>query len=139
MKLTASPDGEELVASGTLFASFALPPELDRLTDLVDVRKIWPDTLVFDGPPPPIIKPPPSNISFTIGGHAPPLPDPLPERAFARIRAPDWLAAQTLPPEGGSGDGDRRVTAQIVEAPLEVLPGREEEFAEFVKKVHICF
>ncbi|KAF9520581.1 hypothetical protein BS47DRAFT_644293 [Hydnum rufescens UP504] len=140
MKLTASPSGEELVASGTLFASFALPPEVDRLTKLVDVTKIWPDTLVFDGPPPPVVIPsPPSNFSFTRGGDAPPLPDPLPERAFARIRAPDWLMAQTLPPEGGNGGGknaeERRVTARIVEAPLEVLPGREEEFTHFVKKI----
>jgi hypothetical protein len=134
MKLTVSPSGEELVASGTLFASFALPPEIDRLTNLVDVRKIWPDTLVFDGPPPPIILPPPSNISSTNGHDAPPLPNPLPERAFARIRAPDWLVAQTLPPGDKTGD-ERRVTAKIVEAPLEVLPGRDDEFARFVKKV----
>lgn len=136
MHLGSSPT-DELTASGTLVASFGLPRELSGLTSLLDIRRLWPDTLVFDG------LPPPANISGMGGPDAatrpaPPLPDPLPEGAFARILPLDWLDASMLP-DNGDEDGVkvRWVTAPIVDVPLEILPGKEAEFQKFVRKVSV--
>jgi len=67
---------------------------------------------------------------------APPLPDPLPERAFARIRPDEWLDSLSevdeIPGEEGSV---YTVTADLVDVPLQVLPGREKAFSNFVGKV----
>ena len=84
----------------------------------------------------------------------PPLPDPVPERAFARIRPDSWLAAQTTPdsssPDDGEEDGwviisvdgggegsgwSATVTSKVRDVPLQVLPGRETQFRNFVSKV----
>jgi hypothetical protein len=138
MRLGSSPTGDELTASGTLIASFGLPRELSGLTPLLDIRRLWPDTLVFDG------LPPPANVSEMKGEDTatrpvPPLPDPLPEGAFARILPLDWLEANMLPDNGDEEDGVRVrwVTAQIVDVPLEILPGKEAEFQKFVRKVSV--
>jgi len=137
MRLGSSPN-DELTASGTLFASFGLPRELSGLTPFLDIRRLWPDTLVFDGLPPPAHV---SGIRSQAGATRPlpPLPDPLPEGAFARILPRDWLDASMLPDNGDEDDGVRVrwVTAQIIDVPLEILPGREEEFQVFVRKVSI--
>jgi hypothetical protein len=159
MKLGASPSGEELTASGTLEASFVLPNELSGLAPKLDVRKIWPDALIFDGPPPftgadsreEIQNPSLSRLSeeCSIGFRSPrappPLPSPLPPRAFARIRPTDWLESHMLPDSNHTHDfvGDdavtetkpRWVTAKIQDAPVEVLPGREAQFQAFLTKV----
>ena len=83
----------------------------------------------------------------------PPLPDPVPERAFARIRPHTWLPACTtpdVPPDDGEEDGwviinvgggeeetgwSATVTSKVHDVPLEVLPGREVQFRNFVSKV----
>ena len=83
----------------------------------------------------------------------PPLPDPVPERAFARIRPDAWLAALTTPdtpPSDGEEDGwiilnvdggeeepgwSATVTSKVHDVPLQVLPGREAQFRSFVSKV----
>lgn len=135
MRLGSSPT-DELTASGTLIASFGLPRELSGLTPFLDIRKLWPDTLVFDGLPPPARA---SRINSQ-GNRirpAPPLPDPLPEGAFARILPINWLSSSMLPDNGDEDDGVpvRWVTAEIVDVPLKVLPGREAEFQAFVRKV----
>ncbi|KAF8183037.1 hypothetical protein K438DRAFT_1839507 [Mycena galopus ATCC 62051] len=69
-----------------------------------------------------------------------PFPDPLPPGAFGHIRPDDWLISQSGPVPSDPGDGDESgaafaVTAKIVDAPLEVLPGRQKEFRKFVSKV----
>ena len=66
-----------------------------------------------------------------------PLPDPLPERAFARIRPDDWLDADSTPLDADDGQGasEYTVTARVENIPLEVLPGREIVFQRFVAKV----
>jgi len=134
MRLGSSPN-DELTASGTLFASFGLPRELSGLTPFLDIRKLWPDTLVFDGLPPPHV----SGIRSQAGATRPlpPLPDPLPEGAFARIIPRDWLDASMLPDNGDEEDGVRVrwVTAQIIDVPLDILPGRDAEFQAFVDKI----
>jgi hypothetical protein len=82
----------------------------------------------------------------------PPLPDPLPERAFARLRPDTWLAARTTPdtPDEREEDGwiifntdggedesgwSATVTSEVHDVPLQVLPGREAQFRNFVSKV----
>jgi hypothetical protein len=68
----------------------------------------------------------------------PPLPEPLPERAFGRIRPTDWLNAISVPLDSDDGEGSAvAVSAKIVDVPLDVLPGREREFSDFVGKVRI--
>ena len=83
----------------------------------------------------------------------PPLPDPIPERAFARIRPDAWLAARTIPdtsPDNGEEDGwiiinvaggeeengwSATVTSEVHDVPLQILPGREALFRSFISKV----
>ncbi|KAH9944882.1 hypothetical protein B0H21DRAFT_744960 [Amylocystis lapponica] len=131
--------GNTMLASGTIFAHVVLPKGIEVA---VDVTCVFPDVLVFDGPvPEPAGTALPASIGFsallTQGDPPnPPLPDPLPDRAFAHIRPDDWLPAESEPCEGAPGDGSAvEVTAKIVDVPLQVLPGREREFSNFVTKV----
>lgn len=83
-----------------------------------------------------------------------PLPTPLPPRAFARITPKTWLNATsslTKPGERAeAGDEDEKaeeegneddngksiyVTAEAVDVPLQVLPGRQADLRRFVTKV----
>jgi len=106
-------------------------------------------------PLPPV---PPINFPSHHGGdddetEPPPLPDPIPEHAFARIRPDTWLAAETTPDtspddvredgwiainvNGGEEDSgwSATVTSIVHDVPLQVLPGREAQFRNFVSKV----
>jgi hypothetical protein len=94
--------------------------------DLV-VSRVLPDVLVFDGEVPDSSQSPPAPPS---------LPDPLPERAFGHIRPKDWLKSLSARDKSEEGEGAAyAVTAKIVDVPLEVLPGRQKEFSNFVSKV----
>ena len=109
--------------------------------------RVFPDVLVYDGEVPESRASPTQAPQFKVLNYPlndgdrdvppqPPLPDPLPERAFAHIRPEDWLPALSEPGESGPGEGTVvNVSADIVEVPLEVLPGREREFSNFVSKV----
>lgn len=152
--------GESVLASGIVYAHIVLPAGIEVG---LDARDIWPDVLVFDGEVPDdddddigFISNKPTRTSFEEKDSAKvpkePLPSPLPPRAFARIRPDDWLPAQSarLPPKrkGGSGDPDHpddeegeetgaeyEVSAQVVDVPLEVLPGRDALLRNFIGKV----
>ncbi len=144
-------NGEVVFASGTIYARVVLPLGI-RLN--MDVERIWPDVLVFDGKVPGEADtmmlteslPPMAYTSVHKGKGGdiprPPLPDPLPEGAFARIRPGDWLLADSIalpiPSENGStddGTSEYIVTADIEDVPLEVLPGRQKLMSSFVAKV----
>jgi len=121
--------GTTLLASGTIVARIVLPIGVNVA---LEVSKVLPDVLVFDGEVPEdvpyfrmILKPEPA-----------PLPDPLPERAFGRIRPDGWVNASSVlaAPEKGEGKA-YVVTARVVDVLLEVLPGRQREFGSFVRKV----
>lgn len=126
------PKGTTFYASGTVYAKAVLPPGL-KVT--LDVDRILPDVLVFDGEVP---EPAPQPIEFLWpwSPPTPPLPQPIPERAFARIRPNQWLySLSKLDPEESDGCDVYTVTAKIVNAPLQVLPGRESVMSGFVQKV----
>ncbi|TFK28291.1 hypothetical protein FA15DRAFT_665510 [Coprinopsis marcescibilis] len=136
MKLKTKGGSGGFLASGKVVVNLVLPKGMKIG---LDVKKVLPDVLVFDGEVPigqendteslwgRTKQPPPTQ----------PLPDPLPEKAFGRIRPEDWLEAVSEPddeqdPEDGSA---YRIEAKVVDVPLEVLPGRQKEFSNFVSKV----
>ncbi|EGO01207.1 hypothetical protein SERLA73DRAFT_159693 [Serpula lacrymans var. lacrymans S7.3] len=129
------PDGASggFLASGTVYARIVLPKGMNLS---LDVNRVFPDVLVFDGEVPQL---PPLPLSNTHGeGDVPnpPLPNPLPERAFAHIRPDDWLFSTSVPDPTRDDEGAAfAVTANLVDIPMEVLPGRQKEFSNFVSKV----
>jgi hypothetical protein len=125
------PFGTSFTASGTIYARVVLP---QGMKINLNVSRLLPDVLVFDGEVP-ILSLDGKDDEGDIPP-APPLPDPLPERAFARIRPGDWLVSSSQPgePEGDEGSV-YIVTADIVDVPLQVLPGRQKVFRSFVSKV----
>jgi hypothetical protein len=130
--------GGPFLASGTVFVRVVLPKGMNIG---LDVNRVLPDLLIFDGEvplPPDISRPPPS---WERGTETPPLPDPIPDHAFAHIRPQDWLDALSEPDnDNDDDDGEDEgsayaVCAKLVDVPLEVLPGRQKEFSDFVRKV----
>ncbi|KAL0945857.1 hypothetical protein HGRIS_012142 [Hohenbuehelia grisea] len=123
------PVGKSFLASGTVFAHIVLPKGTN--IDL-DVKRVLPDVLVFDGEVP-------DDVGIPTRGAAPPapdLPDPLPAKAFGHIRPDDWLDAESKPVDSEDGEGAAfAVSANIVDVPIKVLPGRQKEFSNFVGKV----
>ncbi|KAL4071758.1 hypothetical protein V8B97DRAFT_2084205 [Scleroderma yunnanense] len=117
------PEGTIFVASGQVFARLVLPKGMNFT---MDVNKVFPDLLVFDGE-----VPDPTNVS-TIHD---PFPDPLPPRAFGHICPEEWLNATSTYDGSEEGGSAFLVTASIVDVPIEMLPGREKEFSNFVSKV----
>ncbi|KZW02787.1 hypothetical protein EXIGLDRAFT_759502 [Exidia glandulosa HHB12029] len=63
-----------------------------------------------------------------------PLPDPLPDAAFARIRTSEWLAAIASTEEDEDGRKTTIVQAHFEDVPVTVLPGREGRMRSFVSK-----
>ncbi|KIO21306.1 hypothetical protein M407DRAFT_29081 [Tulasnella calospora MUT 4182] len=143
--------GEDLLAAGIIRAYLELPPGLESLT--LDVDRILPDVLVYDGPAPPrqgssefaslwqggsvdasIVA---TNDSGRVPFPAPPLPDPLPPKAFARIRPLHWLDAVNLPAPDPSDPNKTvlMVRAEMEDVPLDILPGRDAVFQQFVQKI----
>ncbi|KAI0819367.1 hypothetical protein BC628DRAFT_1476289 [Trametes gibbosa] len=126
------PFGTTMVASGTVHALVVLPRGINVG---VNASRVFPDVLVFDGPVPS----PDGNDTSGGEGNSPPtqpMPDPLPPHAFAHIIPEDWLPAECIAVEAPEGSGSTvAVSAHIIDVPLEVLPGREREFSNFVSKV----
>ncbi|KAI0685437.1 hypothetical protein C8T65DRAFT_592279 [Cerioporus squamosus] len=124
------PVGTGMVASGVVHALVVLPRGINVG---VNASRVFPDVLVYDGPVP---SPTEENATSLDPPPTQPLPDPLPPRAFAHILPEDWLPADCHPVNGPAGSGSTvAVSAEIVDVPLEVLPGREREFSDFVSKV----
>ncbi|KAL0576274.1 hypothetical protein V5O48_005718 [Marasmius crinis-equi] len=123
--------GNTFTASGTVFARVVLPKGMNIE---LDVKRVLPDVLVFDGEVPDSV-----HIGTSMFDDPPPrrpLPDPIPEKAFGHIRPDDWLVSSCEATEPKAGEGaEFTVTAKIVDVPLEVLPGRHTEFSDFVSKV----
>jgi hypothetical protein len=142
--MKVKPLGSKLFASGVIFARIVLPKGMDLG---LQVNRVLPDVLVFDGEVPPETKLPhpmyPGTRNNDTGSTPPrpPLPDPLPSKAFGHIRPSDWIDALSVPehlPHNGEEEENGAafaVSARIVDVPLEVLPGRQKEFSNFVSKV----
>lgn len=133
MKIRTDAAGS-MLASGTVYALVVLPKGF-RVG--LNVTRVLPDVLVFDGEVPPEEDIPAfSNDHSPSTPPPPPLPDPLPARAFGHIRPEDWLSSTSVAIETSPGEGTGvEVLADIVDVPVEVLPGRDREFRNFVGKV----
>jgi len=131
-----------MLASGTVFANIVLPKGMDML---LQVGAVYPQLLVYDGLVPDDESARTKDLLEGVddddddGGDLPdrmPLPDPLPSNAFAYIRPEQWLDSISVPLGHQDGEGSVfAVSAKIVDLPLEVLPGRQREFSNFVGKV----
>ncbi|KAJ6625124.1 hypothetical protein B0H10DRAFT_2003797 [Mycena sp. CBHHK59/15] len=129
--MSIKPRGGGFVASGTVYARVVLPPGMQVG---LHVGRVLPDVLVFDGEVPESAEYIPVRVTGPPA--SPPLPDPLPERAFGHIRPDEWLASLSGPVPSEDGEGAAfAITAKIVDVPLEMLPGRQKEFSNFVSKV----
>ena len=130
------PTGSVFVASGIVEARVVLPPGINLG---LDVFRVFPDVLIFDGEVPATATTHPNHKSHN--DSAPPempLPDPLPERAFGHIKPDDWLPSISTPVDPEDDEGVVYiVTAKVVDVPVEVLPGRQKEFSNFVGKVGV--
>lgn len=142
------PVGTLFVASGIVLGRVVLPAGMNIA---LDVLYVLPDVLVFDGEVPPAPEPGYLHAADGWGGgrgrrgeapelpDEPPLPDPVPDRAFAHIRPDAWLPAVSVPAEPEDGTGAvYAISARVVDVPLQVLPGRQKEFSNFVGKVCFC-
>jgi hypothetical protein len=146
-----NPFGSIFLASGIVEGKVVLPKGINIG---VEVSNIFPDVLIFDGEVPsddallelgPTTHKHHKNDSDT---HLPPtppeppLPSPLPSHAFARVRPDDWLPALSAridPPEDDNAGAAYVISAKVVDVPLEVLPGRQKEFSNFMTKVPCLF
>ena len=143
------PSGTTILANGIVHARLALPEGMDVT---ISPSRVLPDTLIFDGQPDSTSMFPPPQLLLNAHRDDPddggdddvpppaPLPNPLPPRAFARVRPSGWLAALSAPTAprrdwGEHGSTTLLVSAPFTNVPLEVLPGREREFRNFVAKV----
>ena len=125
-----------MLASGTVFANIVLPKGMDIA---LQVDAVFPQLLVYDG-----LVPDDESVRAEVllaeddddlPGRMP-LPDPLPANAFAHVRPGQWLDSLSVPLGHQDGEGSVfAVSAKIVDIPLEVLPGRQREFSNFVGKV----
>lgn len=126
-----------MLASGIVFANIVLPRGMDVS---LQVNAVYPQLLVYDGPVPdgePVGTEALPSENEDDGLPDPvPLPNPLPSNAFAHIRPEEWLGSISVPLEHGGEEGSiLAISAKIVDVPLEVLPGRQREFSNFVGKV----
>jgi hypothetical protein len=129
------PSGTAFLATGVIQAYVVLPK---GISIGMTVYKVLPEVIIFDGEVP---------SSIIIGRNSDdtddlppkmPLPDPLPERAFGHIRPKDWLPSVSEPIELEEEEGSAYIiSARVVDVPLEVLPGRQKQFTNFIGKV--CF
>ena len=129
------PSGTILLASGVVQVNIVLPK---GVTIGMNVSRVLPEVVVFDGEVPSSIIIRRNSDDTDDLPPKMPLPDPLPENAFGHIRPKDWLPSVSEPIELQGEEGlAYTISARVVDVPLEVLPGREEQFSNFVGKV--CF
>ena len=126
--MKVKPYGTDLLASGEVFGLIVLPKGVNFQ---MDVKRIMADILVFDGD-----VDEESLSSLGALGNIPSRPsEPYPPGAFGHIQPEDWLDAQSVY-DGADEEGSIfSVSALIVDVPIQVLPGREKEFSNFVSKV----
>ncbi|KAF4613194.1 hypothetical protein D9613_010881 [Agrocybe pediades] len=160
MKIKPTGTGAFL-ASGTVLAKLILPKGINVG---LQVRDVLPDLLIYDGELPPASAAFSHSMTMTSSLHTlpgwhwhkkhrhgdededdrpdlppdMPIPDPLPEHAFGHLRPDDWVPALSLreDTDGGAAHGAvYAISAKVIDVPLEVLPGRQKEFSNFVGKV----
>ncbi|PPQ93049.1 hypothetical protein CVT25_011925 [Psilocybe cyanescens] len=127
------PTGSIFLASGIVEGRLVLPVGINIG---LDVFRVFPDLIIFDGEVPPSINWHKRHRNNTDLPPEIPLPDPLPQRAFGHIRPDDWLASVSAPVASRPSEGKSyAISAKVVDVPVQVLPGRQKEFSNFVGKV----
>uniref|UniRef100_A0A8H7XTY0 Uncharacterized protein n=1 Tax=Psilocybe cubensis TaxID=181762 RepID=A0A8H7XTY0_PSICU len=127
------PTGSQFLASGVVEGRLVLPT---GITVGLEVFHVLPDLIIFDGEVPPSIDWHKKHSSAPDLPPEVPLPDPLPEKAFGHIRPDDWLVSVSVPVVPRPGEGKSyAISAKVVDVPVQVLPGRQKEFSNFVGKV----
>ncbi|KAH7882984.1 hypothetical protein F5I97DRAFT_1930589 [Phlebopus sp. FC_14] len=126
MKIKPASAGSGFLASGEVFARLVLPKGMNFM---MDVKRVFPDVLIFDGEVPDI------STLLTTCGNVHHVTNPLPDGAFGRIQPDDWLDATSVYDGSDDGGSTFSVTSWIVDVAVEVLPGRQKEFSNFVSKV----
>lgn len=138
--------------SGTILGELSMPGELAAVD--VEIRYLWPDILIYDGKPPSMKHPgggdgdddddggdddDDDDTSVRDGDEddgGEPLPSPLPNRAFGRVRPHSWANATTTPdPDDPSPHPRKILRSQLVDVPFTVLPGRSKEFRSYSWKL----
>ncbi|KAG1859244.1 hypothetical protein F4604DRAFT_1658780 [Suillus subluteus] len=127
MKIKPNSASTGFLASGSVFARIVLPKGMDLA---LNVTRVFPDVLVFDGEAHEL-----PTLLFPHQKDEDELPDPLPEHAFGHIRPEDWLEATSVQVDSEGEGSIFAVTADMVNVPLEVLPGRQKQFSNFISKV----
>ncbi|KAF8909742.1 hypothetical protein CPB84DRAFT_1673342 [Gymnopilus junonius] len=126
------PSGTAFLASGTVEGRVALPTGMNVG---LKIFRVLPDVLIFDGEVPPTESVEKKHDDPSLPPEMP-LPDPLPEHAFGHIRPDDWLPSISVPVEPEEGEGSAyAISAKVSDVPVQVLPGRQKEFSNFVGKV----
>ncbi|KAL8278305.1 hypothetical protein RQP46_009337 [Phenoliferia psychrophenolica] len=139
-------DEGDLLASGKVVGDILLPKTFASLGPSIDVTAISPDVFVFDGELPREMMDaglgwdsPDQQLSFAF---APPIsssdypPSPVPANAFARLRPSSRIPATTIhTPANSTHNATTTLSAVFVDAPLFLLPGREDVFQRFVGKI----
>jgi hypothetical protein len=134
------PDDEgDLLCSGRVVGELALPDEFEGLGDAIGVESIWPDVFVYDGDlPHESINVDPSS-QLVLGGSATTQsypPSPVPLNAFGRLHPSSSITASTTHfPRNSTHNSTTLITATFVDAPMWLIPGREDVFRRFVSKI----
>ncbi|TIB68646.1 DNA repair helicase rad25 [Wallemia mellicola] len=120
--LPGQPGGPgQVLVSGTLIADIALPHQLRALP--INVNSILPDLVIFNGAPPPL------NSSVSMA---------YPSNAFAVLSPEEPFEAYTEfadDPEDEDAPQVTRLYAEVRNAPIKLLEGRDGEFRSFMGKM----
>ena len=143
MKISLGGDDDgDLLCSGRVVGSLVLPATFAALAPSIDIRGIWPDVLVYDGNLPlPSSSPlfPSQQLPLS-----PPLPlvtesyppSPTPLTAFARLHPSSLIPSTTThTPSNATHNATTTLSASFTNAPLFLLPGREDVFQRFVARI----
>lgn len=122
MRIDGTGPDSGILVSGSVVGDLVLPDGLDGLAKAIELKKLWPDVLVFDGSP-----------NWTLDNKDFP-PDPLPQGAFARLSPQDWSAVRTEVVEK-EGHQVVQLEMKMSGAPMTVLPGRSDLFRSYMAKV----
>lgn len=132
------PDDEgDLLCSGRVVGEVALPDEFEGLLEAIRVESIWPDVFVYDGDlPRESHMDTTSQLILSSATTKSYPPSPVPANAFGRLHPSSSITAFTTHvPRNSTHNATTLITATFIDAPLWLIPGREDVFRRFVSKI----